>query len=58
MARQILLGTILGGVILFLWSFVAWTFVPWPGEPVRGFTTEEAIHRQFDLALPSLTVAF
>lgn len=43
MARQILLGTILGGVILFLWSFIAWTFIPWPGDPVRGFTNEDAV---------------
>ena len=43
MIKQLALGTILGGIILFVWSFIAWTFIPWPGEPLLSFTNDEAI---------------
>src|SRR5437763_8495433 len=43
MIKKLALGTILGGVILFVWSFIAWTLIPWPGEPLRSFTSEDAI---------------
>lgn len=43
MIRQLALGTILGGIVLFFWSFIAWTFIPWPGEPLRAFTNEDAM---------------
>ena len=42
MIRQLALGTILGAVVLFFWSALAWMVIPWPGEPLRGFTNEEA----------------
>lgn len=43
MGRQLVLGTILGAIILFLWSFIAWTFIPWPSEPLRSFTNQDAV---------------
>jgi hypothetical protein len=43
MIRQLVLGTILGAIVLFLWSFVAWMLIPWPGEPLRSFTNEDAV---------------
>ena len=43
MVKQLVLGTILGGIVLFVWSFIAWTFVPWPGEPLLSFTNDEAV---------------
>lgn len=43
MIKQLALGTVLGGIVLFFWSFIAWTFIPWPGEPLRGFTNEDAM---------------
>jgi hypothetical protein len=43
MVKQLVLGTILGGIVLFIWSFIAWTFIPWPGEPLLSFTNDEAV---------------
>lgn len=43
MTKQLALGTILGGIVLFVWSFIAWTLIPWPGEPLRGFTNDDAV---------------
>jgi hypothetical protein len=43
MAKRLLLGTLLGGIVLFVWSAIAWIAIPWPGEPLRTFTNEEAV---------------
>jgi hypothetical protein len=43
MAKQLILGTVLGSIVLFLAGAIAWMFVPWPGEPMRSFTNEEAV---------------
>jgi hypothetical protein len=43
MLKQLGLGTVLGAIVLFVWSFIAWTFIPWPGQPLRSFTNEDAI---------------
>jgi len=45
MTKQLMLGTILGGIVLFFWSFIAWTFIPWPGEPLRSFNNEAALEQ-------------
>jgi hypothetical protein len=45
MGKQLLLGTILGAIVLFLWSFIAFTFIPWPGEPLKTFTNEAAVEQ-------------
>ena len=43
MTKQQALGTILGAIILFVWSAIAWEVIPWPGEPLRNFTNEDAV---------------
>lgn len=43
MARQLVLGSLLGGIVLFVWSAIAWMLIPWPGEPLRTFTNEDAV---------------
>ena len=43
MAKQIALGSILGSIVLFVWSAVAWMFIPWPGDPLRSFTNDDAV---------------
>ena len=43
MIKQLALGTILGAIVLFIWSALAWMIIPWPGEPLRHFTSEDAI---------------
>ena len=45
MPKQLILGSVLGGIVLFVWSFIAWTFIPWPGEPLRSFTNEGAVEQ-------------
>jgi len=43
MTRQLVLGSILGGIVLFVWSAIAWMLIPWPGEPFRSFANEDAV---------------
>ena len=43
MVKQLALGAILGGVVLFFWSAIAWMLIPWPGEPLRSFTNDDAV---------------
>src|SRR5438067_2953568 len=43
MLKQLVLGTVLGAIVLFIWSAVAWMFIPWPGQPLRHFTSEDAM---------------
>jgi hypothetical protein len=43
MIKNLALGTILGAIVLFVWSAIAWMFIPWPGEPMRSFTNEQAV---------------
>jgi len=43
MAKRLALGSLLGGIVLFVWSAIAWMVIPWPGEPLRSFTNEDAV---------------
>src|SRR5438046_8796255 len=43
MGKQLVLGSVLGAIILFVWSAIAWMLIPWPGEPLRMFTNEDAV---------------
>jgi hypothetical protein len=43
MGKQLALGSVLGAIVLFVWSAIAWMLVPWPGEPLRTFTNDEAV---------------
>jgi hypothetical protein len=43
MGKQIALGSILGAIVLFVWSAIAWMLIPWPGEPLARFTNEDAV---------------
>jgi hypothetical protein len=43
MGKQIALGSILGAIVLFVWSAIAWMLIPWPGDPLRSFTNEDAV---------------
>jgi hypothetical protein len=45
MGKQLLLATILGAIVLFVWSAIAFTFIPWPGMPLRTFTNEAAVEQ-------------
>jgi len=43
MTKQLALGSVLGALVLFVWSAIAWMVIPWPGEPLRSFTNEDAV---------------
>ena len=43
MIKKLVLATLLGAIILFVWNALAWMIIPWPGEPLRHFTSEDAI---------------
>ena len=43
MSKQMILGTVLGGIVLFVWGAIAWMFIPWPGQPLRAFKNEDAV---------------
>jgi hypothetical protein len=43
MGKQLLLGTVLGAIVLFIWSALSWMVIPWPGEPLRSFTNAEEL---------------
>src|SRR5439155_26444998 len=43
MGKQLVLGSVLGAIVLFVWSAIAWMLIPWPGEPLRMFTNEVAV---------------
>jgi hypothetical protein len=43
MIKQLVLGTVLGAIVLFIWSALAWMIIPWPGEPFQTFTNEVAV---------------
>jgi len=43
MIKQLVLGSLLGAIVLFLAGAIAWMFIPWPGEPLRSFTNEDAM---------------
>ena len=45
MGKQLVLGSVLGSIILFVWSAMAWMAIPWPGEPMRSFTNEDALEQ-------------
>jgi hypothetical protein len=43
MLKQLILGSVLGGLVLFVWSAIAWMVIPWPGDPFLKFTDEAAV---------------
>jgi hypothetical protein len=43
MAKRLALGSLLGGIVLFVWGAIAWMVIPWPGDPLRAFTNEAAV---------------
>lgn len=43
MSKQLVLGSVLGSIVLFVWSAIAWMVIPWPGDPLRSFTNEDAV---------------
>jgi len=52
MGKQLALGSILGAIVLFIWSAIAWMLIPWPGDPLRTFTNEDAVTQAISANAP------
>ena len=52
MNKQLALGSILGAIVLFVWSAIAWMLIPWPGDPLRSFTNEDAVSQAITANAP------
>ena len=52
MGKQPALGSILGAIVLFVWSAIAWMLIPWPGEPLRSFASEDAVTQAIAANVP------
>jgi len=52
MTKQLVLGTVLGGIVLFVWSAIAWMIIPWPGDPFQKFTDEAAVSQAITANAP------
>src|SRR2546425_12118399 len=52
MGKQLVLGSVLGAIVLFVWSAIAWMLIPWPGDPLRTFTNEDAVTQAISANAP------
>lgn len=43
MAKSILLGAVLGGIVLFVWSALSWMVLPWHEMTMSGFKNDKAV---------------
>ena len=43
MVKTMLLGGVLGGLVLFVWSSISWVVLHWHEPTLRKFTNEEAV---------------
>jgi uncharacterized membrane protein len=41
--KKLLIGSIIGGIILFVWSWLAWTLVPIHSDTIQNINNEEAV---------------
>ena len=52
MARNLFICTVLGGIVLFLWSFVSHVFLPWYPMTMSHFQDEDRVAETFRTAAP------
>lgn len=43
MAKSLLKGALLGGLVVFLWSAISWMLLPWHGKTMNGFKDEAKV---------------
>ena len=43
MVRSLVLGSVLGGVIVFAWTAVSWMLLPWHNNAMKSFADEAAV---------------
>jgi hypothetical protein len=43
MGKSLLMGGLLGGIVVFAWSFISWTVLPWHTSQMLAFTNEAEV---------------
>jgi hypothetical protein len=43
MAKKLVLGGVLGGVVLFVWSAISWMVLPWHNATIHQFANGDAV---------------
>jgi hypothetical protein len=43
MTKPLIFGAALGGIVVFVWSFVSWTILPWHHPDLMTFTNESEV---------------
>lgn len=43
MAKPLIKGALLGGILLFLWGFISWTLLPWHTATMKRFSDEAGV---------------
>lgn len=50
--KSLILGTIVGGVIVFIWSFISWSILPWHMNTIRDFENREKVRTMIRQSAP------
>ena len=53
MLKRLLLGTVLGGVVVYAWGSISWMALPWHQATFQAFTNEEVVSTVLQLAAPA-----
>lgn len=53
MMRSLVLGSVLGGVIVFVWTAVSWMLLPWHNNSMKSFANEAAVAQVIRDNVPS-----
>lgn len=43
MAKSLVLGAVLGGLVVFIWSAISWMVLPWHNATLRTFTNQDQV---------------
>lgn len=58
MVKKLLLGTILGGLIVFAWGAISWMVLPWHAATLQAFTNEAVVSKVIQANAPQPGVYF
>jgi len=58
MVKKLLLGTVLGGLIVFAWGAISWMVLPWHAATLQAFTNEAAVSKVIQANAPQPGVYF
>ena len=52
MAKRLVLGALLGGLVLFVWGAISWMVLPWHEAALNRFTDEDAVASTITASAP------